>query len=217
MSGKSSESESESESDSSSCESLSLSDLERPENYYEETLGAETLERLRAWLPTVCQRFLILHQDRERRRSPSFAALDRSWKSLQDEMRRVFGEALPESFIASRSDWGVLGLWEDEVYRPWMLVRDEFREAARTMSDADAEALARIYYLVAMADCNMTEFVCDVLQRKGSNVTPSGILSAVERAASRRGQLDTFTAAFNMPAADDLARHLVREAAAAAQ
>ena len=200
-------SEEDSDYSSSSESEISLSDLQRPDDYFRTELGEDTYEQVKAWLASKCQRYLILHRDRERGRSCHPECLDRSWKQLKADLLKTFPDI--QGFVGNnRSDWGILGLFEDEVFEPWMILPDEYKEAGKRMKPEDAMALARIHCLVATADHNMTEFVCETLRQ--TPITPSIFLRSVEREANKRGQLDEYTAAFNFPAADDLARHLIK-------
>ena len=192
-------------SDSSSA--FSLSDIERPENYFRTELGDEMYEKVKEWLISKCQRHFILHKDRERQRTPSQQSLDFSWKWFKEDFLRAF-PSLTEWLGDNRSDWGILGMWEDEVFQPWMILPKQYQEAGKEMSANDAMALARIFCLVATADRNMTSFVCRILERE-SPPSPSAILRSVEREAQKKGRLDQFTAAFNMPAAKDLVQFLI--------
>lgn len=192
---------------SSSC--VSLSDIERPEDYFRTELGDEMYEQVKEWLVSKCQRHLVLNKDRERGRECHPESLDRSWKYFKEDLLRTFPN-IKEHFLESRyDDWGILGMWEDEVFQPWMILREEYKEAGKRMRREDAMALARIHYLVATADRNMTEFVCETLRQTPR--TPSIFLRSVEREVNKRGTLDEWTAAFNMPAADDLLRHLIKD------
>ena len=201
---------SEEESDySSSSSCVSLSDIERPEDYFRTELGEELYEQVKEWLVSKCQRHLVLNKDRERGRECHSDSLDRSWKYFKEDLLRKFPDIKADMLESRYDDWGILGMWEDEVFQPWMILRDEYKEAGKRMRPEDAMALARIHYLVATANTNMTEFVCDALREPP--ITPSVFLRRVEREANKRGNLDDYTAAFNMPAADDLARHLITQ------
>jgi len=199
-------------SDSSECSSseseISLSEIQRPDDYFQTELG-EDYEKVKEWLASNCQRYFILHKDRETGRECHSESLERGWKWFKTNLLREFPN-MKEHLVQSRfDDWGILGLFEDEVFQPWMILPDEYKDAGKRMRREDAIALARIHYLVATADHNMTEFVCETLRQ--TPITPSIFLRSVEREANKRGQLDEYTAAFNFPAADDLARHLIKD------
>ena len=197
-----------SEDESSSSSEYSLSDIERPDDFFRTELG-ENYEKVKAWLISKCHRHFILHKDRERKRAPSQQSLDFSWKWFKEDFLRSFPD-LKEWLGDNRSDWGILGMWEDEVFQTWMVLPEQYQNAGKEMSSEDAMALARIYCLIATSDRNMTSYVCQLLERE-SPPKPSHILRDVEYEAQKKGRLDQFTTAFNMPAANDLVKYLIGE------
>ena len=190
-------------SDSDSSEASSLG----PE--YRERLGDEIYDRLADWLWARCNRYLALHKNRDTGRGCREEALASSWMALRAALATDLPE-IPETFREDTSCWGIRGMWEDEIFQGWMLLPEAFQPAAsESLSSEDAVDLARLHYSVGTADVNLTECICDLLRAPPDLARARRAVQAATETRSAHEGLDVYTQAFNMPAADDIVRHIL--------
>ena len=194
-----------SEDESSSSSEYSLSDIERPGDFFRTELG-ENYEKVKAWLISKCHRHFILHKDRERKEAPSQQSLDFSWKWFKEDFLRSFPD-LKEWLGDNRSDWGILGMWEDEVFQTWMILPEQYQNAVKNELGRRHGACADL-----LPHCNLRS-KHDQLRvptsREESPPKPSHILRDVEYEAQKKEDLTNLRLTFNMPAANDLVKYLI--------
>ena len=185
-------------SSSSSDESISWSDIQID---YKDLWGEDLYDQVSAWLVANCQKYTVLHQNRD----THGRCHERSLSASEERLVNTIKEKFPD--IDDPTD--IVDMWETSVYEGWMLGHsDEAKEKLKKYTTADAIALLRVRYMIATANQNMTEFVCSMLER--DPVSPSVLLRIVKYEVSRPGgTMDEWTAAFNFPAADDLFTHSI--------